>query len=190
MIKTVDLPAAWGRYAHLYSEGNEFRLGNRAITDPFTTYVNYNSWVKFDTSQLTTLKIKDWQITSASIRVYVTSPATVPDVAIHRVIRDATTSLDYNTYDGTNLWGRSGGRGLGTDIITTPISTPTFSGNENNISISAANLMDIHTSNRPVLFWTPDDWINNNIYLVTSNSNISIRVTYKFSGLAGDATMF
>jgi len=189
-IKTIDLSAAWVRYANADVATNEFRLGWRTVTTPFVHEVRYNSWIKFDTSQLTTLNIKSWQIITATIRIFVSSP--VPQAiptAEHRVIRNATTSLNWTKYDGTNNWAETGGQGLGTDIVSVAIANHSFSGTQNDISISAANLFDIYSADRPVMFWTNINAPKDN-YISTGLANLSLRVTYRHSGLAGDATIF
>lgn len=192
-VETVVLPSVWGRYVRLYGEANEIRLGSRAFSSPFPHNGLYYSWIKFDTSQLTALRLTVAKVVSALIRIYVTGCfGTVPDVAVHRVIKNATSALTYYKYDGTNDWSEAGGKGLGTDIIATPINTHTFVSGvvENNIVLSAADLFDIHTSNRPIYLQTPSSFINNDTYIVTAWSNASIVVNYKVFGLSGDATMF
>lgn len=146
-MKTITLQAVWDKYGFAYSNtgASEIRLGWRTIS---SVNYKYNSWLKFDISQVTALHLRESHIVSAKLILYLNTISSLVSCRIHPTLKPATSSVNWSTYNGTSTWGVPGGEGDGIDIGVQLTTHNNFSQSTTEIPLSGSALLEIvNTSN-------------------------------------------
>ena len=189
MIKTLTLPMVWNRYGSSYgSAADEIRLGWRQFN--FIDY-KYNSWAKFDVSEVLALNLQVKHIVSAKIVMFLNATDNSVSCKVYNTLKPATSGANWNTYDGTNSWTVSGGEGSGTDHGSELASASSFGQVTVEIPLSGVALMEaVVTSNGIFSFITTSPQGINDYIVAWGTSNPPyLSVTYNKPSMF-DAVIF
>lgn len=178
MIKTLTLPMVWNRYGSSYgSAADEIRLGWREFN-----FINhkYNSWAKFNVSEVLALNLQARHIVSAKIVMFLNATDNDVSCKVYNTLKPATSGANWNTYNGTNSWTVPGGEGSGTDHGSELANASNFGQATVEIPLSGAALMEaVVTSNGIFSFITTSpQGINDYIVAYSTTYPPYLSVTY------------
>lgn len=168
MNKTLICPKVWNKFGIAQGGSNpEIRLGWREFN--FTDY-KYNSWVKFDVTELLALNLRVRHIVSAKIVLRLTTTSSYVSCRVHNTLKPATSDANWNTYNGTNYWSAPGGEGAGSDIGSELTTHSSFSQTTVEIPLSGVALMEAAVASNGIFSLITSNSQTKNEYIVAYNS--------------------
>lgn len=198
MIETFDIKPSALTVARsnmspnsIYPNGSSStpRIGWGNVQDDPAAARYYHYFFTFDFSEFVSRRVTPNNLVSAKYIISSVSGSHGLTSAFYRVLRNITSSLNWQTYNGTNSWSVAGGTGNGADRSSSPLMTMTES-KAYELAIDSLTLFSIYNDGWKFGIYTTSSKPPYNNYSNLTYNNTVIRIVYNSYGLTGDAMVF
>lgn len=164
------------------------RIGWRIVDTPEYAYY-YHYFFTLDFSEFVDRRVTQNNLISAKFIISSVSGSHGLTSAFYRVLRNITSSLNWQTYNGTNSWSVAGGTGNGTDRSSSPLMSMTES-RAYELAIDSSTLFSIYNDGWKFGIYTTSSKPSYDNSVDLTYDNTVIRIVYNRYGLTGDAMVF